>query len=316
MYKAKKYNVVIILLLFIISAVVGLSAGMSSSAGLDNSLTPDIEAPPVEEETELPSGYKPPSASAKPLTKVLFAIDIVNNGKGYKSQTYQTLTIEALNVVQKMKFEKLRGKNGKLNLSQEWFEFSETGFLAAAGKNEYRSTLDDGTTMYEKIVKDRSKFNYGTKQIDYSASGEVKQFPRSDYLGAQNRMPLNDFFVNIDNATVPTAENIKEDKRTDPNNYIITINLNLSGLSSRYLSAFTANGGGAVEIAKTELTFYISKTTGMLRKVVKEERFKATYAGFASSWCVARLEETYLSMNTSFETEIKQIALQSYGVTL
>lgn len=308
MYKGKKYNIIIFLLIFIISAVVGVSAGMSPSAGFP--LNPDTDSgeivmPPEE---EVPSGISPPATNASPLRKIAFAIDIMNNGKGYQSRTTQTLDIHALNLQQYMRFSKYRG--GGLDLTEEWFKFSGTGVLASSGKNEYRSVLSNGTTMREKLIEDTSKFSFDSKTVDYSDQGTVISYPNSEYTGTRNRMPINDFFIEVKNEYVSS---IKEDKRTDANNYIITVIFNTSAIPARYLSAFSENGGTGTQITSLKLTFHISKTTGYLRKVRKDEQFVSSQGPFSSN-CTTTLEEEFLYMNKSFENEIKKVATESFGV--
>lgn len=310
MYKGKKYNVIIVLLLFIISAVVGVSAGMSS-AGFDNPLLAESdESSSHEQEVELPTGVKPPSATANPLTKVLFALDIVNNGKGYKSHTYQSLTV--MGVPQEMYFQKLRG--GGLSLSEEWFKFSGSGILAGFGKNEYRSVLDDGETLHTKLVTDKSKFNQVNRMIDYTAEAEFFTKAVAQYTGEENRYPLNDFFIDVKSEYL---SDIKEDKRKDKDNYIITVVFNTNAIPSKYLATFSANGGDGVKILSLELKFFVSKTNGMLKKVEKNETFSASYAGVtAPSPAETFLREEYFAMNISQENEIKRIAKESYDITL
>lgn len=308
MYKGKRYNVIIVLLIFIISAVVGVSAGMTS--GGISPLDPDDNSGvivPLEPEV-VPPGINPPSANASPLKKVEFAINLMNTGKGYRSQTRQTLTIHALGLQQHMKFSKYRG--GGLDFTQEWFKFSGTGMLASQGKNEYRSVYEDGTTMHEKTIKEASKFSYDNKTVELGVEGSVDSFPITEYTVTRNRMPLNDFFIEVKNEYLSS---VTEDKRSDANNYIITVTFNPSAIPAKYLSAFSENGGSGTQIKTLKLTFHISKTTGYLRKVRKDETFVSSQ-GPLSSDCTTVLEEDFIVMNQSFESDIKRMVEEGYGI--
>lgn len=310
MYKGKKYNFIVVLLLIIISAVAGVSAGMNAGVISPGFSTPGNELPggsETEELPEAPSNLKPPAASAKPLTKLLFAIDVLNNGKGFRSQSEQTLWINTLQVGQYMRFEKLSG--GGQDLAQEWFKFSEqSGLLAGKGKNEYRVQYSDGNTMRTKTISNRSNFDFETKRVDYGASGKLESTTVDNYINVQNRFPLNDFFLNIDANSVGE---IKEDKRSSSTNYIISVEINVSGLSQKYINTFTANGSDWVSLHKVSLTFEVSKTTGFLRKVKKSEHFSSAQGIFTGS-CTTTLEETYFEMNVSKEAEINALVSQIY----
>jgi hypothetical protein len=304
MYKSKKYNFMIILLLFIISAVAGVSAGMNAGTAFPGEVI--IENPQGdtddEQVVEPPSSIKAPSASAKPMTKVLFALDILNNGKGFRSESKQTLWINTLQIGQYMFFEKM--SDGKQDIAQEWFKFSEQGgIFASSGKNEYRVQYTDGTTMKTKLITDRTKFDFDARSVEYGANGKLENFPYSDYINVQNRFHLNDFFLNIDNGSVGS---IKEDKRSNALNYIITVEINISGLSQKYLNTFAANGGEDVTLEKITLNFHVSKKTGFLRKVKKSEQFTSAYGPFSGS-CTTTLEENFYEMNVSKEKEINAL---------
>lgn len=309
MYKSKKYNTVLVCLIFIISLVVGISAGMTSSGDFfTDTPVSQIEEPTDQETgTDLPAGLKRPSADAKPMAKLEFALAILDKGAGYKSQSTQELRIKALGATQKMSFKKYRG--GGLNLVEEFF-LPPSGFLSSSGKNGARIQYSDGQNLYVKHITSSGHFNYDQRTYSYDYFDEKEVVPYSEYL--QTRFGLNDFFVNVDKDSVGS---ILQDKTSDPKNYIIKVNLSVNKLSPKYIATFTANGGGAVTIHSIQLTFKISKDTMFLTSVEKNEIFTATYAGFASSECQTVLKETFLAMNASQENAIKNIVAQNKGLS-
>lgn len=312
MYKSKRYNVLVICLLFIISIVVGFSAGMASNSmggnkgGLIDNEIPDGMEVIEDDETviPIPDGLQMPGADASAFDRIAFALDIYENGAGFTSYVSQTL--EAMGQHQQMAFKKYRG--GGLDLSEEWFKMN--GMLSGIGKNEFRSYFSNGTNMKFKTITNGANYNFDAKTYKYSAQDKLQEFTVDYYTNVQNRSAVNDFFTTI-NASTSSIE--KYDKRTDEKNYVIRISINPKKLDARYLTTFTANGGDNVDIKSVVITLNISKTTGFLTSFSKVETFGATYVGYEAI-CQTTLKETYLTMNRSAETTIKEIATKSFGI--
>lgn len=310
MIKNKRYNILVICLLFIISIVVGISAGMSAgtSVGMDYDSVIEQELPDGvvvgnDSNEEIPTGLVMPQQDASAFERIKFAIDVMESGKGFTSYVSQNLN--AVGQVQQMSFKKYR--SGSLDLSEEWFKMD--GLMSGMGKNEFRSWYSNGTMMKYKTITNSANFNFDKKTYVLSACDKLEEFSVENYVTVQNRTPMNDFFTIVDDEH-GTVE--KYDKRSDANNYIVRVRLNTSKLDAKYLSTFTANGGGNIDIKSLVLTFKISKNTGFLASLEKVEVFGATYFGIEAI-CQTTLKETFLTMNTSCEETIRNTFSQSFN---
>lgn len=312
MYKGKKYNFLVIGLLFIMAVVVGFSAGMSGE-NLDTGT--GLEEVPEEfipEETGpiLTSfkGVPVPGEDANAYERLAFAFKVYSEGDGFSS--YVTQTLDTMGSIQQMAFKKYRG--GGYDLSEEWFKIdSALANSLNLGKNEFKSYYSDGTNMKLKIIRNSKNHNFDAKTYTASYNDVFEEFTVDNWVNAQNRSPINDFFTEINRNT---AEVDKYDKRSDPANYIIRVRVDTTKLNSRYLATFTANGGSNMIFYSLDLTFKINKQTGYFTSFEKVENFGADY-GVYTAQVQAKLRETYLTMNKSHEKTIKEIASKSHGVT-
>lgn len=313
MYKGKRYNTLIVCLLLVISIVVGFSAGMSknSSASTDSGWEEEIPDDLLPDDndivTETPvSGI--PGADANAFERLTFAIEILHNGAGFTSYLNQNLVI--LGNTQYMFYKKYRG--GGLDLTEEWYKFNAiVSFLESLGKHDFRSYYSDGTNMKYKYIDNTNYFNYDARTYNYDANYNVTDFSAQHYEKDENRTKLNNFYTTINENTCTID---KYDKKTDPNNYIIRVNINQSKLDSQYIGTFIGNGATDLNIKTETITFKINKKTGCLASYEKYEVFTATSGGLRNVEAVVNLKETYLTMNRSAESTIRNIVLQSFGI--
>lgn len=310
MYKGKRYNALVVCLLFIISIVVGFSAGMSRSndaspeSGWEEEL-PDDLTPEVEENTN-PVTNGVPGADANAYERLAFAMKYINEGSGYTSYLYQNLNTAGNN--QFMAIKKYRG--GGLDFTEEWFKFDAImAILASLGVHEFRSYYSDGTNMKYKLIENTKNFNFDEKKYDYTAEYKLTEFTAQYYQTVYNRTKLNNFYTTVNERT-STLE--RYDKKTDPDNYIIKVKIDQSKLDPQYISTFLSNGATNLNIKTHIITFKISKKTGFITSYEKYEVFSATQ-GITLDF-VLNLKETYLTMNRSAESTIKDIVSKSFGV--
>jgi hypothetical protein len=307
MYKGKRYNAVIICLLFIISIVVGFSAGMAPNTTGNSNVEDisdqfeqeydDIEAAPA------PEGMVVPGPDASAFERIAFAVDVLEHGAGFTSQVSQTLS--AMGQKQQMIFLKYRG--GKYDFTEEWLKMG--GFLSSLGKNEFRSYFSDGVNMKYKVITNPSNYNFDKKTYNPAAADLIEQFTVDKYVNGEFRNPINSFFTTIDASTAT----IKSYNKRHAKYYEITVELNVKKLNPRYLTTFTSNGGSNVDIKSIILTFKIDKETGYFRSMKKVETFGAKYLGYEAI-CETNLTETFMTMNKSSEEIIKQKAAASFGI--
>ena len=314
MYKGKRYNFIVIGLLFIMSIVVGFSAGMTSGTGDSVSGLDDIpEDIGLVEDDDAPvldnfKGTPVPGADANAYERLAFAFKVYKEGAGYSSYVTQTLT--TMGSVQQMAFKKYRG--GGYDLSEEFFKIdSALANSLGLGKNEFKSYYSDGTNMKVKLITTSSKFSFDSKTYTYNYQDSLEEFSVDNWVNEQHRSPVNSFFTTVDRNT---AEVDKYDKRSDSSNYIIRVILDVTKLDSRYLTTFSANGGNGTVFYSTVLTFKISKTTGYFTSFEKVENF-GSKNGPLTADVEARLKETYFTMNKSHEATIKDIASKSFAIS-
>lgn len=312
MYKGKRYNVLIVCLLLVISIVVGFSAGMSKNNSTNTDASweeeiPDSFLPEENEEDEQEPTYGVPGADANAFERLSFAINTLNNGAGFTSYLSQSLDTSGNR--QFMTFKKYRG--GNLDLTEEWYKFQAVvSFLQSFGKHNFRSYYSDGTNIKYKLIENTKDFSYEDKTYNYTANCKLTEFTVYHYENVYYRSKLNNFYTTINENTC-TIE--KYDKKTDPNNYVIRVNIDTSKLDPQYLSTFTSNGASNLNIKTESIIFKINKKTGYLASYEKYEIFSASQSGLTLEF-VVNLKETYITMNRSAENTIRNIVSQSFGV--
>jgi len=312
MYKGKRYNALVVCLLLVISIVVGFSAGMSKNNSVNTDSGWEEEIPdsllPDENETEEQTPVSGvPGSDASAYERLSFAMDKLTNGEGYTSYLNQSL--DASGNKQYMTYKKYRG--GNLDLTEEWYKFDAVvSFLQSLGKHEFRSYYSDGTNMKYKLIENPNNFNYDAKTYNYTADYILSEFTAQHYENVYFRTKLNNFYTTINENTC-TVE--RYDKKTDPDNYVIRVNVNSSKLDPQYISTFTSNGASNLNIKTEMITFKINKKTGYFASYEKYEVFSASQSGLTLEFTV-NLKETFLTMNRSAESTIRGIVSQSFGV--
>lgn len=307
MFKAKKYNFIVVCLILIISIVVGLSAGMGNISQNLDLLKPDAphEVPDdliIDDDIPEEELSNAPGPSAGAFERLAYAFDIMHNGAGFTS--FYSQSIYTMGQEQKVALKRYRG--GGLNLTEEWYA---TDF--SVGKNEFKMFYSDGVNMKIKTIEGKTHQNYAKKEYNPSA-GKITSLTVHEYVNVQERTPINNFFVTVNK---DTAILDKYDTRSDKDNYIIRVKIPAEKIDKRYLNAFYANGATKIEYNYMLLTFKISKKTGYFTWYSKEEIFKGSYFGvpvFVEVKIVA--VETIITMNRSAEDVIRQKVKAAFGI--
>lgn len=305
MYKGKKYTFLCIFMILIISVTVGLSAGFVEDKKVSQEnigqeeivVLPDI----MEEEKVEPEEFVPAPVFTNGYQAINYALDVLENGKGFSSYFRQSIT--TMGQTQQVVTKKYR--SGNLNLAQDWYYID---FFV--GENEYRCFYSDGTNMKIKYVTNRDNFNFQDLSYKTCAPDKLEQFPYSDWTGVKGRQSLNSFFTEVNSST---SRILYFDKSSDKQNYIVKLQMNTDNVDCRYLRTITDNGASNVSFNQFTLTFYINKSTGYFTKIVKNEIMVATYAGFENVECKNTSTEIFTAMNVDLTEKIKQEVDANYN---
>lgn len=299
MYKKFGYNIVFFMLLLIIGFVVGTSSGVLSSSA-DNPFEDLTEEEVVETpDSNLPtSNFTPPPASAGAFERLAFAVMVLDQGKGFQSQTSQS--VYAMGQEQKIFIYGYRGEGR--DIVEEW------QYTGGIGKNQFQLSYSDGSNVKINTITNTSNFSFSNKTYKEGYYNQQSNTPLSTYLNVQKFPALNDIPLLIDSTT---SSLIKYDTRSDEKYYIIKVNVDVNKVSEQYYKAFEANGATGVSFSSMTFSFKISKTTGFLYTVEKEENFKTKYFGLNVD-CTAKMKSIYTKVDTSQLEKINEIAAKNF----
>lgn len=301
MYNRKKYNIILVTLVLIISIFVGCGASISkmSSISIDPSqnseMTPpdmDIPVPDDDDEEE-----KPASAPVfyNGFQAINYALDIMHNGKGFTSFFHQQIQATVvITVTQNIKIKKYRG--GGQDFTEEWY-YSD----GSIGSNDSKFYYSDGTNMKIYTVP---KGNYSTSKLTYNPKKAVveDEFTVDHYENTMQRNKLNNFFQPINSSN----SNILFFDKNDGDNYKVKVRVDPDKVDKTYISTFEANGAKINKYYELTLTFTINKSTGYLVECEKKEKINTTYAGTFTGDAVITSREFFYNMNKSMESTIKE----------
>lgn len=302
MYKGVKYNIILIFLMIIIGVLGATSTGMLNSnpdsdsifdeVPVDDDQQSDNDAPPGS------GGFVMPGADANAYERLAFGIKVFAEGAGF--QYTRTQEVNSLGMIQKIYSQGYRGGNKDLYEEWQYADFPQ-------GKNEFLSYYSDGINMQGKYIRKRADFSYQNKSYNFAKADEKIYSSVADYSSVFGK--LNDSPLTLNSSTTSL---LKYDKRSDPSNYIIKLNITISKIGKEYYSTFEANGASNVKFLSSTYEFKISKTTGYITRIFSEETFTTTYAGL-NVQCDSRAVQIFSNINRSAESKISEIASKSFA---
>ncbi len=308
MYKGKKYNILIICLLMVISVVIG-------TAGIPNTMLPNLDFTESEDEQiegmfnteEEPSlsNFKAPGPSANVYTRLEFAFNVLHNGAGYTSICSQNATGTVMGVASTQYIKNKKYRGGGLDISEEWCKINDFGLNL--GRNDFRIFYCDGTTLRAKTLKG-SNYNYDAETYNASANDGMENISVSSWNS--KRVKINDYDVVL---TKDTCE-ASEFKKPDDNFYYIKAVVKPEKIGSKYLQSFYDNGSSSVRIVSHVLKIRIHKKTGFLYDISKEEKIVVTQNGIANIETIINAKWVYKTMDKSAESEIRSKAKAAFGI--
>ena len=301
MVKGNKYNFILVSLIVIIGFVVGTSNGfLLSPIQSENEEIPAEELPVEGNDEENPpaSEFTPPASDASAYERITFAFNILKEGKGFQSIISQEVTAPA--TVQKVYLKQYRGEG--YNLSEQWMEAN-----ISMGKFGFLSVYSDENVVKQKSITTSADYSFKDKAYNYAKANETKTSSASEYIN--NFKNLNDFQLTLNENTTSI---VKYDKRTDPNFYIIKLNFDITKIDQEYYNSFVENGTGETNFSSIVLTLKISKKTGFISRIERDETFQTKFAGMSIS-CSARGVQTFTSMNVSAKGIIQDIYNKSFA---
>lgn len=299
MYKGFRYNVVMFLLLLIIGFVAGTSTGVLSGLPedpLENLPGQEIVDEQPSEQEEKPSKFTPPSQNASAFERLAFAFKVMEEGEGFSFQVSQSVVAMG----QEQKILIIGYRAGDKNISEEW------QYASGIGKNQFSLSYSDAKNVYVNTITNSSHYSYSKKSYTDGYSNSKKTYSFNEYV--QKYGVLNSFPVKIDQTT---STIVKYDTRSDDKYYIIKVSVDTNKVSQTYINSFEANGATGVDFSLMTFTFKISKKTGFIYSVEKEEQFKTKYFNFNVD-CTAKMKSVYTSIDTSQIKKIEEIVTKNF----
>ena len=296
MYKRRRYICACVLLVLIISLIGGLG-GFGTTKDTQGKTDEDIE---IIIPSELVVDEEP--ATDNPNQTVTFTdgyqainygLDILENGKGFSSYFSQVLS--SLGCSQKVITKKYR--SGNQNLLEEWYK-SDIAF----GQNAYKCFYSDQTDMKIKTISNKSNYNFDKLTTNKCEPDKLESFPYTDWTQNRKRKPLNNFYIEVNSKTCRVLYFDKSDRT----NFIVKISAYPDKMDETYFSTFKENGATNVKLKSLTFCFYISKSTGHISKITKEECVNTTFANFANVECNIKSTEIFLSVDANVSSLLEE----------
>ncbi|MGI5842506.1 MAG: hypothetical protein ACOX6H_04385 [Christensenellales bacterium] len=289
MYKSKKYNTVLVLLVLIISMVVGISTGMTKIVPSFDDNLDNTGGGEFQEVKDLPPGTKKPGADAGAYERLAFAFKILEEGNGFTSVGQQAIT--AVNHTQYTYYKRYRAK--EFDVVEEWYKLD--GALSSLGMNQFITRHSDGNIM--KNIKITNAANYNYNALTYNTENAEKySFTVDNWLNEQNYMRVNNFFTTVNKSTSSLL--FYDGKGYDKTYYTVKVSLDNSKLDKKFMALFDNIGIGSVKIGTIIVEFKIDKKTGFFLGFEVKGTLNASYLGMTAD-CSLIFKETYNSMNSS-----------------
>lgn len=305
MYK-KKFNVFIFSTLIMIALVGGVFSAYKKGSEIVNAIEEEIiigeDETATQEDNDLPDGMTVLPSDATAYERLEYGFKILSDGVGYTSYSAQVITV--VGQVQNFAIKRYRGNN--YDLTEEYYRYDG---IMSVGKNEFASYYSDGVNLKSKRSHDKSKYNFASKSYDYTiANDDIKSSTVVEW--EKEQLKINSFFTTIDknNSRIISYDN----KGRDKDYYTIKLYLDPDKLDEKFVNLFASNGISNLKINSIYIEFKIDKTTGYFLSYSANADLQATWG--ITAQVQFDMKETYLTMNSSAESIIKNIANKSFGI--
>ncbi len=312
MYKGKRYNLIVVCLLLVISLLAGSSMGMVFSG--KQSTAPELEGsdnsnPGFEEvdPNHTFNGLKQPSSNATAQTRLKYALAVMNYGKGYTSDS--RYDIDVLGNHQYFYIKRYRA--GEYDLLEEWYKM--TGLLSSVGLNYFSGAIKTPNGAKTVVVTDTDHFSFDNRSYNASKATSVQEMTIAELTASKYGIPINDFFAPINSVDSPV---LFENKGRGTDYYEIKVGLNGEKLKPQFFSAFDQHGPVSIDVEGITCTFKIDKKTGFFLRYDVEATFMATAYGFTKVRAYFSIAEKFFTMNKSSIDQIRPVAQNSYGIAI
>lgn len=285
--RSLRYHILLWSLIILIVFYIGMTFLFPAPSNASNNGITDDPASGMTDPVLPPEGDEPDEDNQKeipvdPIELINYALDIYNNGKGSASTFKQTVSV-------KLSFGELSGSG------QQY----ATGNIYRCGKQNMEETtysygkLDP--SWIENMALQYNVLKVGSRSINVDENANKVYFVEKDRFGKVSTSTYNvkdavdkfkiiysmEFPLEISSKTVSIK---KYDNRTSKSYNYITVSYNLNKLSENALNYLHANSAYRnVTYTGYEYTFVISKKTGKMARLIREETFHSHGNGAASA---------------------------------
>lgn len=302
-FSSKKYNFIVAFMLVLISLVflistyfVEIPASADDNPDLDIQKPVEIPLPDAGEE-ELPPAQSVPTFNDG-ISAVMYGLDILNNSKQPYQYEFYNNTISA-GLVNVNAYEKLyRHKNHDLMMVWTNTEIKNLPINPESG-NFFRFSYANGDSRYNRYVYDTNNYDLEKRTYTLSDSDKIstKGQPIKDYYITDKTDIWGDFYLTINRNT---AKVIYFEKQKDY--YVVKLSVLTDKVKDdEYVQAYERNAMvDHVEFDYINLTFTISKKTGRIAKIVREDKYNlvTNVLGGLSLPCSSNATHLYTYMET------------------
>ena len=294
-FKKLRYNLILIGLIAVIFCYVGISFFLIAPNSTINQgeadgggdLVPDLPEDPndeTENPDDIPEDGNIPSGG---LDLVRYAINILNTGKGYTSNFASSMMNTTnvagseINVTQRIIGSVNRGVNSKgqpVSIEENYYYSnpSENGSFDSQTAKFFKGFYTNAATDLVQIGL-TNNYNKDNKTFDLSSAFVNKTVPTKDALNEYCVLQGLGFPLDINEQNFYI---MKEDSRSSATTTYITVGLKngaASRLDPKYSNYYAATGQMKnISVSSIKLTFSISKSTGFIKQIEKNEVIKAT----------------------------------------
>lgn len=192
---------------------------------------------------------------------VEYALNILENGKGYKSVNTITCSGTVLGVTEYQNIVETKIRSGEY-----YYKTTCASSTSSFGKSFYRATYaNNKNEMSYRYTGSHSdgQPNWGSSQEDVGTW---------DYICGKYDMLLYKHLTIMPSRSNTTVT--KFDRASNKNFYIVSLSLDISKTPEDYIASTMKEGGlEGFKMGSCKFTFYISKSNGYLVKMIREESY-------------------------------------------
>ena len=323
-FKKIKYHLLLWSMVLIFGVYVGISYFITSSTAsvlpehnIDNEeiVSPEDNIPNEDDYVPDTNGEGLPTDNY--LKLINYALDIYDNGKGFTSTLDGSVIAKGsygniMSVVLEEHTTGVANRNQNEGLEEAYIEYKFNDPM-----NEMFKGYKYDTQLYRAVNTDKQ---YGTLTITKTRefNSAKKTYDLNHYTASKERYFLNkgmsnvvmlhseEFYFDISENTVNL---LTFDQRSSKMNYIIKVRYNIDKLPEEYLTYYTTMTPlPAYNYTDLTFEFHINKTTGKLKKIIRQEEFNGRYSMISDETKVcmkakSTFTQTFSSMDKAAEVE-------------